>query len=743
MSIRWLILCGLLLQLGTSPVPPVRAEEERGRSIGRVSTAGELIVVELDQDALGAPNLFDLAGRTLRFTPRREGYRVESGPLRWEDALGPEVGAAEVTLRTFAFPFSGRSWRSFRVGATGALLFGAPAAGAPPDPYGRTDTGVTLGRFDPLAEAAATLLDQAPLICVFLKPRLSGSRHVMELADRVVVTWELTEPFGGLLDYGWFATTDLFQAVLHRDGSIDMSYRELAARDGIVGVYPRLAGRARPLATLAAGTHPPLPPPLDVQRLRLAVIDGALLRATIEMRGQLPPEGDRALVGLTYRVRFTARDARAAPAASPVIWTIAGATDPDDPHSPPRYLASGPGLTTRVTVHGSSLSVEGALPPALRAARDVAVSVEVASAGLRGRPVEAVPPHAVRLAGLRGPEVHLSSLTRRDGPFPAVYEAFHHLAPPRPRDLACTVLAALGDRFDFLAYYADFQVDSQEASSPSDGPGAPIQGIGTDQHDAASWCTAGRLKLAFQHPIWAGANEMQERPPRDAPAGSPRDLAFHTRRLAEASPDGRPLPYDYAMSHLGHEFGHIWSAYVSAKVGAETVPLGPWPHWSPGLHAPAAFPYQLPIEASTLGGGVWQDNLDGTYTLLRDGWFVPATGYSHLDLYLMGLISAAEVPDFFLLKDLTPSGRDANGHPIFKAQRTRISIQDVIAAEGPRQPDVDHSQRTFNTGIVLVVEHNACPTPALLARADGIRRQWIDFWRITTGRRAEMTTTPR
>jgi len=30
----------------------------------------------------------------------------------------------------------------------------------------------------------------------------------------------------------------------------------------------------------------------------------------------------------------------------------------------------------------------------------------------------------------------------------------------------------------------------------------------------------------------------------------------------------------------------------------------------------------------------------------NDGYFVPATGYSYLDLYLMGVISAAEVPDF-------------------------------------------------------------------------------------------------
>jgi hypothetical protein len=45
-------------------------------------------------------------------------------------------------------------------------------------------------------------------------------------------------------------------------------------------------------------------------------------------------------------------------------------------------------------------------------------------------------------------------------------------------------LETLGDKFDFLAYYSDFRVDSQEASSPSDGPvGGNVTGIGQTQRD--------------------------------------------------------------------------------------------------------------------------------------------------------------------------------------------------------------------------------------------------------------------
>ena len=49
--------------------------------------------------------------------------------------------------------------------------------------------------------------------------------------------------------------------------------------------------------------------------------------------------------------------------------------------------------------------------------------------------------------------VDLSSVKPNDGPFAGVYKSFHYLSLPNPRDLTCTVLKALGDKFDFLAYY--------------------------------------------------------------------------------------------------------------------------------------------------------------------------------------------------------------------------------------------------------------------------------------------------
>jgi len=224
--------------------------------------------------------------------------------------------------------------------------------------------------------------------------------------------------------------------------------------------------------------------------------------------------------------------------------------------------------------------------------------------------------------------------------------------------------------------------------------------------------------------------------------GTERDITWYKQQLAEISQDGKLPSYMYAMSQIAHEMGHRWAAFVSAKVKGETIPLGPT-HWARGLQAPVAFPYVRPSEASIMGGGVWQDNFDGTFTQLDDDYYVPSTGWSYLDLHLMGLVKPEEVPDFFILRNLKPAGEDGNGHPIFKADRTKITIQDVIAAEGPRMPGVAKSQRQFNTGMVMVVEHGKKPSPELLERTEGIRKRWIEYWPITTGHRASMTASPK
>jgi hypothetical protein len=566
----------LVVLLLSGVVGTAQNRREPGHPIGTVTTQGNLVVLTLNEGALGKANLFDLAQHTVRFTPAGSGYKVENSALRWDSEFGSEITSSKVSLHEFTFPFSGQNWDSFSAGGNGSVVFGS-------DNGGGRGGGVALARFDQLGVAAEKLVNREPAICVFLKLRMSGHRYVKEMADRVLVTWDLTEPYGGIQDFSWTPTVNRFQLTLQKDGAIQMSYEQMAAKDAIVGVYPKVP------------------------------------------------------------------------------------------------------------------------------------------------------------AGSAGAAKDLSSLKPSDGPFPVVYESFHYLKLPNAKDLTCSIIQGLGDKFDMLAYYSDFRVDNQEAGTPSNGPlGGHVTGIGQTEHGLETYCSQGRFQWQFIQPVYVGSNQMQERAPAGVTSDNVHNVTAYDKQLGERSPDGRMLPYNYAMSQIGHEMGHRWSAFVKAKVNGETITLGPT-HWARGLQAPVAFPYQRPTEASAMGGGVWQDNFDGTFTQLDDDYYVPATGWSYLDLYLMGLITPAEVPDFFILRNLSPVGKDANGHSIFKADRTKVTIQDVIAAEGPRLPTVDQSQKNFNTGMVVVVEHGQTPSKELIDRTNAIRERWMDYWSTTTGHRSTMT----
>ena len=737
-------------------LPQLATAQDRqraGKPIGKVSTNGNLIVLELDDGVLGQEHLFDLTGRTLRFTPGAQGYRVQNLPLQWDSDFGSEITDAEITLHKFQFPFAGKQWSSFSAGANGSIRFGErqpQGEGAPrgfPGSGSFRFGGVSLARFEQLSEAPGTLINSVSGICVFLKPRMSGKGYAKELDDHLVVTWDVTEPWGNIQDFTWTKTVNQFQAVLFRDGTIEMSYQELAAKDAVVGVFPMVTSVAeKALATLTNKQRTGAPGYLDLRKVTVASLGGVFLKINLDTSAPVLKEGDSNLSGIGYRVHFKPQGRSAGEDSEKfdLTWTVRGlAPRQRNGGGTWRYVAFGPGLSREVKTSGNTLSIQGILPPALRGTTQVDLSAEAFAAGDWSKPASQVGAAPVKLSSIRSPEVEFSKLKPNDGTYPIVYQSFHYYALPNPRDLTCSVIKTLGDRFDFLAYYSDFRVDNQEAGTPSNGPrGGNVTGIGSEQGNLESYCTQGRFQWQFIQPVYVGSNQMQEYPPADAPVGTDHDVTFYAHQIGERTPDGRLLPYDYAMSQIGHEMGHRWGADDRAKVKDETIELGPV-HWTRGLQAPVAFPFQRPTEASAMGGSVWQDNHDGTFTQLDDDYYVPATGWSYLDLYSMGMISAAEVPDFFILRNLSPAGKDAKGHPIFKAERTTITIEDVIAAEGPRSPDVDHAQKNFNTGFVMVVQHGQTPSKELIERTNGIRIAWMDYWATTTGHRSKMTADPR
>ena len=366
------------------------------------------------------------------------------------------------------------------VTATGLITFGG----------GYNDLG--LGRFVHLQHVGPAIANKIPLIAAFLKQRMNGTRFVNELDDRLILTWDTSEPTAGQQDVTFTRTPHHYQAVLHRDGRVDLSYQEITARDAVVGVYT------------------------------------------------VPPGG--------------------APAATP--------TD-------------------------------------------------------------------------------LSSVKPTDAARPVIFEAFHHYSLPGSSNMACTVIQALGDRFDFMVWYSDFRVDDQEAGTRSVGDiGQKVSGLGPRMDIGLrlqDYCSQGRLQVTWYQPVWIGSVQAQ---------------AQH--------PDGRYAGYNMAVAQIGHELAHRWSTRTRAIVNGETIelrgPHDPWgmsgaTHWPASVTTPVPFPYSRPVEASIMGGANWKDNGDGTFTQLANGTMNPASGFSYLELYLMGFLPASKVPDFFILRNQRTVGR--------------------------------------------------------------------------------------
>lgn len=731
----------LLLAISTLPAL-VLGQRQPGKPIGKVTTIGNLIHLEIDSGVVAPERLFDLDHRTLRFTPDGSGYRIENVPVVWDADFGPALTAGTVSLKQFTFPFSGKAWDAFNV-AIGSVTFGTPATGggrgSSSVPVGNntgaggsTRSGFQMDRYASLQTVGRSFVNMVPGIAAFIRVAVDQrtvQRHAKEMPDRAVVTWTFSEPSTGIQAFTWVPTVNRVQAVLHKDGVVELSYNDVSARDAVVGIFPTVtAGVEKAIGMLSDAEDPAVAPNLDVKNVTLTSVDDLFLKVTFETRGAVLPEGDPSLAGVTYRLWFDKGKPSTDPTKATVVWTIrgvgpgrGGGAGGGRGAATPRYTASGAGVDPEVVVTGNTISIKGIVPSELAGAAKISVAADAGNAAPAVVVADHVAAQSVALTSLRSPELDLSATRKNDGPFRVAFEGFHWAEIPRAQDVTCSIIKALGDKFDFVATYSDFRVDNPEGGTPSTGPrGGNITGIGTNTNGLENYCSQGQLQWMFVEPVSTSAVQIQER-----------------------SPDGRMTDYDYAISQIGHELGHRWAADASAIVNGERIVLGPV-HWARGVQLQAAFPYGRAEEADLMGGSTWKENGDGTYTQLDRDYYNPAKGWSWLALYLMGLAKPEEVPPFFILRNLQATGQqDAQSHPIFRGDKTVVTIQDVIAAMGPRNPDFDHAQKKFNTAIVVMTMPGKQPTTELITAANNISERWLSFWSKTTGGRSVMTVTPK
>jgi hypothetical protein len=170
-----------------------------------------------------------------------------------------------------------------------------------------------------------------------------------------------------------------------------------------------------------------------------------------------------------------------------------------------------------------------------------------------------------------------------------------------------------------------------------------------------------------------------------------------------ATPYGTNL--DGTVTVLNHELMHRFGAYVQFKNPDGTLNsslLGKdSAHWS----------YLLDTQGSVMYGNGWKDNGNGTFTSIAK-----MSGYSPLDLYLMGMIPKEQVPPMLLIDNpaIDKTQPPNLGDTVSGIAKT-VTIDDIIAAEGPRIPDAATSQKKFNIGFVLLTRAGDNATAAVQA----------------------------
>ena len=265
-------------------------------------------------------------------------------------------------------------------------------------------------------------------------------------------------------------------------------------------------GAEKEIGEFAGEENATAPPNLDIKSVKLSGVDGLFLKAAIETRGPMLPEGDPEIEGIAYRVCLSAKPIGDCTqnAHADAIWTIRGGRfgrhedHPDEAAA--ADLAFGPAFPRGEDRRKHALSVQGTLPAGYKPGDWFFVSAAAQAAG----PATVEPDRAHRGETHRPEQSRgeLSSVKKQDGPFPVIYQAFHYMKPPRAEDLTCTVIKALGDKFDLLAYYSDFRIDNPEAGTSSNGPlgggpqGGAVTGIGANAGEPRELLHPGQIPMA-------------------------------------------------------------------------------------------------------------------------------------------------------------------------------------------------------------------------------------------------------
>lgn len=199
-----------------------------------------------------------------------------------------------------------------------------------------------------------------------------------------------------------------------------------------------------------------------------------------------------------------------------------------------------------------------------------------------------------------------------------------------------------------------------------------------------------------------------------------------------ANPSDRVLREETSLSVLAHEVGHRWLATAKYKDGAtvsEELLGRQKAHWSFFMNSSGSHDEGNQIE--DLGGGAFKTG--------------PASQrYGPLDQYLMGLRPSGEVPPFFVIRNpvldgVQTSERAPQSNVDIKGVRRDVTVDDVIAAMGPRSPAPAPNPPAWRVAFLYVTQGDPGDA-AGIARVDSIRSQFQAYFPLSTEGRLSIET---
>ena len=693
----------------------VAISEQRGMTVlGKVTAlpAGDVVH--------RPARFFDLEGRTVTFTPDGEGrYAVRTGSLTWVEtnastgpvfdlSTGSHLGrSAEVSL-PFDFPFAGRMWTRVHANTNGNVSFAAPETTHMEQRDIWSD-----GRMRSVAAAVDSRSATGFEAMLAVLWAIYGEAVVSVAAspERVAITWDAVRTIPRTHFYEPAGRNE-FQVRIYPSGVIELAYRQVSERDGIVGLFHGIGARGRVLNAATDDVGNVRNPTVDIVSVKL-VDNGSTVIASATMAADIPERVSSGSLDYRFYLDFgtgsTSHSRPGSKLATCRLEISVGAAG---------RTAEGCGFVPRAvgyTVQGPMLEipVSKTLWP-----DNQAVSWRM-TAHWRG-------PDESEYDRIYGEPVNLDGSSDRDLSSRTetvagnVFEVFHYPSIHTNTNYVLPYIYEQVPPDDELAVlFTDFRFDDIFATGPASGPiNVPIQGIGDKQTRPRSGSThRSDNLLSAVSASFIGA-------PRWAESGVDDAYEFHG--------------HSYGVRHVAHELVHRWSSNLEFRNpqsrNTETLTNGRSSHWSNWLHAPERYPVWSGFAnepystASVMGGSIWQDNGDGTFTE-QDKGYPRAMGLSDLDLYAMGMIPPEEVRPTFLLRDAVKTGTRG----VFRATKVPVRIEDIVAALGPRVPSASEQRKVFRLGVYLLHEDGRPPRAQWLARAQSVTENVVKYFRLATG----------